>query len=123
MGLRHRMAKPRLFVPKESEEMALLSRTRRTRSLLLSLSLTAVLVGVLFWRAYARWYRDTLNRALIVSIQKNRTAAALTCLNDGADPNTRDNGDKGITTVADLLNLLLGRSPRPKTDGPPALLL
>lgn len=95
---------------------------RKRTSLIVVFFLLGTLGGGLGWLVYApvRWERR--NRALIAAITQNDTKAALALLEQGADPNTRDEPPKQVSIWQLLLDRLRGKHPAP-SQAPTALML
>lgn len=93
-------------------------KTRRL--LILSLVVVALLVGgcdLSLWQAKRQY---ALNRQLIAALEHYDNKQALTLVNQGADPNTRQNPPPPPTLKL-LLNQLLHCSPASDNDSPAAL--
>ena len=79
----------------------------------ISLLALAVLVGGVGWMMYRQIRQDKLNRALFVAIRANQPETAIRLLEEGADPNARDTGNRAISLHQcwmDLYQRFRGRS-------------
>ncbi|HLK60934.1 MAG TPA: ankyrin repeat domain-containing protein [Chthonomonadaceae bacterium] len=95
-------------------------RRKRLR-FIIALLILAVMIGGLGWITNATLRQEHLNRALIAAIKENNSRKALTLLDEGADPNARDN-PQVPPSFLQMLMLLLRRHYQ-DTDRPTALLL
>jgi uncharacterized protein len=89
------------------------ARGQRAPTLIPSLLCTVLACGGV-WLTAATFQVDRINAALIAAVRKNDTGAAIAALQEGADPNTRDNGGLLTSTRRHALGWLNQlRSPRP----------
>src|SRR5262249_36576014 len=86
-----------------------MSISRRTRSILLSLLIPAVFVSGLAWFTHAKMKQEVVNRKLIEAAEKGDFATVKTLLDEGANPNTRQRNDNQPSNMLDLLRSLFVR--------------
>jgi ankyrin repeat protein len=96
----------------------------RKRTLLLTLLLLTVVIGLPVWSVYRQVRQERLNRDLIAAIKKNDTATAIALLNAGVDVNAQDKGNAPVSARQVLMTWierLRGRKSTQKTLYPSAL--
>lgn len=95
---------------------------KRKRIGLLFLLVPVILFGSLGWLTYRQVRQENLNRALIVAIMHNDTSAALALLDQGADPNTRDEPPQQVSVWQLFSNMFRPKHSNP-SKAPTALLI
>ena len=97
------------------------SRRRYKRFGLVFLLLLAVLVGSLGWLTYREIRQEKLNRALIAAIKQDDTETVLDLLDQGANPNAREEAPQHLSLWQMVLDKFRGKHPA-RSTAPTALL-
>jgi ankyrin repeat protein len=85
------------------------AQARKGRNRVITLAVVLVLLSIPSWLVWREFRQEQQNRALIAAIKHNDTKSVLCLLGQGADANTRDQGDRKIEVWQMFKNLFASR--------------